>query len=464
MKPFPHVFKRLCLLTLGLAAASSAFGKTMLIANDRTPSSYAKTIDFTASLATPVIKAGKAQSAFLKVGLTGFDLPARGDRPAANVAIVIDKSGSMSGERIERAKEAAIMAVNGLSPNDIVAIVAFDNTVEVVTPATKVADKAAITHAIKNIRVAGGTGLFAGVSKGAFEVRKFFDKTRVNRVILLSDGQANAGPSSPAELGQLGGMLAREGISVTTIGLGSDYNEDLMTQLAAFSDGNHAFVQNSSDLARIFKHEFGDVGSVVAQEVELTIRLKRGIRPIRILGREGEITDGVVRLRMNQLYSQQEKYVLLEVEVPAGKAGENLDLAAVDVSYLNMHSKNKDKLSRAVAVSFSESSDTVAKAVDKKVMVSAVQQVANEVNKEALKMRDSGKFEEAKKLNESNAAYLADQAVSLGSAAAPVPALKAQESSTLDFNGYLRGATGENDGTARKKMKEDQFKLEKQQR
>lgn len=436
-------------LTIGLLVAHGA---------------QAKTIDFSASLATPVVQAGKAQTAFLKVALTGFELASQGDRPLANVAIVIDKSGSMSGERIERAKEAAAMAVNGLGSNDIVAILAFDNTVDVVVPATKVSDKARITQAINNIRVAGGTGLFAGVSKGAAEVHKFFDKSRVNRVILLSDGQANIGPSSPAELGQLGAMLARQGISVTTIGLGTDYNEDLMTQLAANSDGNHAFVENSRDLVRIFKREFGDVGSVVAQEVELTIRLKHGIRPVRILGREGEITDGVVRLRMNQLYSQQEKYVVLEVEVPAGNAGDHMDLAAVDVSYLNMHSKNKDSLSRAVAVSFSASSEAVAKATDKKVMESAVQQVSNEMSKEALRLHDSGKVEEAKQLMKANTGYLADKAVSLGSAAAPAPALAAMEAESRRQAYTLDSKDDAERNVSRKKMKEDQFRLEKQQR
>lgn len=453
MKAFLPVLPRwrhlLQVLTAGLLAAHGV---------------QAKTIDFSASLATPVVQAGKAQTAFLKVALTGFELASQGDRPLANVAIVIDKSGSMSGERIERAKEAATMAVNGLGSNDIVAILAFDNTVDVVVPATKVSDKSRIAQAIANIRVAGGTGLFAGVSKGAAEVHKFLDKTRVNRVILLSDGQANIGPSSPAELGQLGAMLARQGISVTTIGLGTDYNEDLMTQLAANSDGNHAFVENSRDLARIFQREFGDVGSVVAQEVELTIRLKHGIRPLRILGREGEITDGVVRLRMNQLYSQQEKYVVLEVEVPAGKAGAQIDLAAVDVSYLNMHSKSKDNLSRTVAVSFSASTEAVAKATDKKVMESAVQQVSNEMSKEALRLRDSGKVDEAKQVMKANTSYLADKAVSLGSASAPAPALAAMEAESRSQATKLDSKDNAEWNVSRKKMKEDQFKLEKQQR
>ena len=420
----------------------------------------AATIGFNVSLATPVIKAGKTQTAFLKVGMTGFVLPAQGDRPAANVALVIDKSGSMAGDRIARAKQAATLAVHSLGANDIISVIAFDNTVEVVIPATKVTDRALITGAIQGIQAAGGTGLFAGVSKGAAEVRKFLDKNRVNRVILLSDGLANVGPSSPAELGQLGAALGRQGISVTTIGLGTAYNEDLMTQLAGFSDGNHAFVENARDLDRIFQREFGDVASVVAQEVELTIRMKHGIRPLRILGREGQIADDVVRLRMNQLYSQQEKYVVVEVEVPAGKAGERLDLASMDVTYLNMQSRNQDRLSRSVAVSFSESDEAVAKATDKKAMVSAVEQVANTLNKQALELRDQGKVEEAKKLMDKNASYLSSSRQVLGTDG---ESLRPMEADTRKQAGSI-GASGESWNVQRKSMREFQYKIDNQQK
>jgi len=449
MKTIANRLRQLLLVSLGLVASLGT---------------QAKSIDFEAKLATPVVQAGRAQTAFLKVALTGFELQALGERAPVNVAIVIDKSGSMAGERLERAQEAAVMAVNTLQSNDIVAIIAFDNTVEVVTPATKVSDKRRIARAIQSIRSGGSTGLFAGVSKGAFEVRKFLDKNQVNRVILLSDGQANIGPSSPTELGQLGVMLARQGISVTTIGLGADYNEDLMTQLAAYSDGNHAFVENSRDLARIFEREFGDVGSVVAQEVELTIRLKHGMRPVRILGREAEITDGVVRLRMNQLYSQQEKYVVLEVALPAGKAGQNMDLADVDVSYLNMLSKSTERMNRAVNVGFSDSAEVVAKATDKKAMVSAVQQVANEKSKDALRLRDAGKLLEAKQLMQDNTNYLKEQSVNLGSMAAPAPALQQMEVNSRAQTETIDSQDSAQWKISRKALKADQYKVEKQQK
>jgi Ca-activated chloride channel family protein len=228
----------------------------------------------------PYLSADKTQTAYLRVALTGFGLvPERWNRSPVNVAIVIDKSGSMSGEKIEKAKDAAIMAVRRLSSNDIVSVVTYDSTVNVVVPATRVSDKHNIVRMIQRIRAGGTTALFGGVSKGAREVRKFIGPERVNRIILLSDGLANVGPSSPAELGSLGASLAKEGISVTTIGLGLHYNEDLMTMLAYKSDGNHYFAEHAAELAEIFDSEFGQVLSVVAQDIDIKIQCATAFDP-----------------------------------------------------------------------------------------------------------------------------------------------------------------------------------------
>src|SRR5262249_32047712 len=150
-----------------------------------------------------------------------------------------------AGEKINKANEASRMVLDRLDSNDILSVVAYDDTAEVLVPATRVFDKEAIRRRIAAIVPQGSTALFAGVSKGIEEVRKFRDAAHVNRVVLLSDGQANVGPSSPNELGRLGAATAKEGISITTIGLGLGYNEDLMTQLAMRSDGNHGFAESA---------------------------------------------------------------------------------------------------------------------------------------------------------------------------------------------------------------------------
>jgi Ca-activated chloride channel family protein len=316
----------------------------------------------------------------------------------------------MTGDKLRKAKDAAIASIDRLGPNDIVSVIAYDDTVEVLVPATKISDRRTLRTAIERLSAGGNTALFAGVSKGAAEARKFLDRQRVNRIILLSDGQANVGPSSPADLGNLGASLIKEGISVTTLGLGLGYNEDLMTQLARKSDGNHYFIENSADLARRFGYEFDDVLSVVAQEVTVRVTCAEGVRPIRVLGREADITGQTVTTYLNQVYGDQAKYVLLEVEVPAGRAGTERSIASVNVAYVNMASRTPGRIARAVSARFTDSASLVDTATNPSVMASAIEQIAVERNKVAVTLRDQGKIEEARRALLDNAAFLNENA------------------------------------------------------
>ncbi|MBI3735658.1 VWA domain-containing protein [Candidatus Sumerlaeota bacterium] len=140
-------------------------------------------VNLEVATANSVLLADKKQTTYLKVGLRALAEDIGKSRPLINAAIVLDKSGSMNGEKIERAKEAAQTYINGLHSNDIVSVITYDTNVCVLVPATKVSDKDQIFAAINRIRADGGTALFAGVSKGAAEVRKFLGKERVNRVV-----------------------------------------------------------------------------------------------------------------------------------------------------------------------------------------------------------------------------------------------------------------------------------------
>lgn len=372
-------------------------------------------IDLKAAVSKPILPAGQKHLTHLKVGLTGFEMQREKARVPVNLTIVLDRSGSMSGEKIAQAREAACLAVRSLAPTDIVSIVTFEGGVEILVPATKASDQASICKKIEGIVPGGGTALFAGVSKGAEEMRKFLSKESVNRVILLSDGQANVGPASPGELAELGSSLIKEGISVTTIGLGSGYNEDLMTRLAEKSDGRHAFVESPKQLAQIFQDEIGNVNAVVAQKIRINILCDPGVKPVRVIGREATIAGQKVTLDLNQIYSKEEKYLILEMEVPEGSVGLTRDLARVEVSYDNLSTHEPEKLTNTVAVRFSNNAEEIEKAVNKDVMVAAVTQIAVFNNGLAIELRDQGKIEEAKKTLLSNYAWTAENAGKLNS-------------------------------------------------
>ncbi|MGZ0166329.1 MAG: vWA domain-containing protein [Planctomycetales bacterium] len=375
----------------------------------------ASQVALSVAMSNPVLKSDQKQTAFLKVGLEGFRMPVTSKRVAVNVALVLDKSGSMNGRKIEEAKQAAIQAIRRLDANDIVSVVVYDSTVEVLVPATKLTDKDSVCKKIAQIQPGGRTALFAGVSKAAAELRKFIDRERVNRIVLLSDGLANIGPSAPSELGSLGASLKKENISVTAMGLGLDYNEDLMVQLAGNSGGNHVFIEDAAQIAAYFTKEFNTVLSVVAQEVAITIEVAKGVRPVRVFGNQAEINGQKVVATLTQLYSQQEKFLVLEVDVPASPEGKSRDIAKVSVAYDNMLTRRPDQLVGKASVNFSSSDQVIAASVNADVLEAGVLLFANERNKAATILRDKGDIKAARRLLIQNADYLKKYAADLGS-------------------------------------------------
>jgi len=362
------------------------------------------------SLDTPVVLAGGRPTAYLRVALKGAEPEPSGPHTPVNLALVLDRSGSMSGEKLAEAKRAAIMAVGRLRADDIVSVVTYDSTVRVLVPATKVGDPAAITELLQGVQAGSSTALFAGVSKGARELRKFLAAQRVNRVLLLSDGLANVGPSSPGELAELGASLAKEGIAVTTVGLGLDYNEELMTRLAEHSDGNHYFAERATDLAQAFERELGEVMSVVALDLEVAIELPQGVRPLRVLGRDAEIRGQHIVGRLNQMYARQTKYFLIQVELPAGRAGHEQAVAEVRASYVAGRGGVRGLAQGQAKARYAAETRAVDAGRNVKVAASVARQVATEQNQTAMKLRDDGKVDEAKALLLSNAQYLRENA------------------------------------------------------
>ena len=357
-----------------------------------------------ARLAQSVMKDGVAAKNYLRVSLSGCRPEPERSRTPVNVAFVIDRSGSMQGLRIAQAREAAIMAVNRLKPSDIASVVIFDHSVDVLVPAQPVTNPDVFAELIRRVNVRGNTAIYSGVLAGAAEVRKFRQPSRLNRVVLLSDGQANVGPSRAPEFAVLGRSLLAEGISVSTIGLGLGYNEDLMLELARSSDGNHAFALEPADLVAIFNREFSDVLASCAQTVAIDIELKPGVRAVKALSRDGTLAGSKAQFRLNQVYANTEHYVLIEVELDKelALAGER-ELGTVKVAYTAAPSGFRKALATPVRARFTGSEEEIKAGADSKVAEAVLEQVVLERSRLAVDLRDKGKFDEAQSLLKQNA-------------------------------------------------------------
>ncbi len=364
---------------------------------------------------TGVIVAGPGREAMIRIAIDAEKI-ADAPRTGVNLAIALDRSGSMGGGKIEDAKRAAITALKMLDDDDWFSLVVYDGAAQVLIPATRVGDRIAryspdssrrafdsardvIIDAIGRIRPGGSTALFAGVSLAVSELEKAeCPEGFVRRVVLLSDGQANVGPSTPADLGRLGAGLVKEGISVSTVGVGVDYNEDLMTALAQNSDGNFYYVEESSDLPFIFEQELSGALRVAARSVKLRIECPRGVRPVGILGHEARIDGNTVEIDFNQIYSGHRKVLVLQVEAADAKEGASLALADVKLQYVD-NAQTVQKLSGGtVTVAVSRDAAEVRKSLNREASADIALQRSAVQRSEALAKIDAGDAEGGQKL------------------------------------------------------------------
>ncbi len=449
-----------------IAAIAGTLGfMAFLPAQSMVASAQTSAIELDAELGQSVLLLDKLGKVYLRLSLKGMPIATRKERSPVNVAIVLDRSGSMKGDRIASAKAAGKVALERLSEQDIVSLVAYNHEVEVLQPAAPLGNSKSLTRKIDSLMADGRTALHAGVVSGAAEVKRNLNETRVNRVILLSDGMANVGPSSPRELAELGRKLGAEGISVSTIGLGLDYNEDLMQRLAAASDGNHAFVENPKDLAGIFAAEFGDALSVTAKDIEIIIECHAGFKPARVLGREAQIEGNRIRLKLNQLQSANERYFVVELDTTeVGKPGE-ADVANVTVDYLDLSAGSRRQATAKASAHYSASKEEAERSINKAVMSQISTQVATETSEKAVELRDKGDVDGARKMLEGNAEYLKNAREIYGAgkdAASPSAVKELQElekkqsdaASNLDAQAWDK---------TRKSMRYDQHKSKVQQ-
>jgi Ca-activated chloride channel family protein len=347
------------------------------------------------SLDRDILPAGRQETAIIKVALNVPEIPYETERPPVNLTLVLDRSGSMAGDKIAKAREAALTALRMLGPQDLFSLVIYDHNVQTLISPQSAANSEWIAAQIRRIGAGGNTALFGAVSQGAAEVRKNLKRSFVHRVILLSDGLANVGPSSPSDLARLGAALLKEGISVTTVGIGHGFNEDLMTQLADRSDGNHYFVESSIDLPRIFAAELGDVLSVAARRINIELETPAGVRPLRIIGREGRIFGNRVETHLNQLYGGQEKYILLEVQVNPGQPDQLQKIADARISYENALTNLQESTVALAQIRFSPNPEEVLQSANKPVLKAVVENEIAASRERALDLYNAGRKDDA---------------------------------------------------------------------
>jgi Ca-activated chloride channel family protein len=362
-------------------------------------------------------------------------------RAPMNLSIVLDRSGSMEGAKLEKARQAAAMAVDKLGDDDFFSLVIYDTETDLIIPPERVGGRdhrEELKARIHRIQAGGSTALHAGVVLGAKQVRRFFEKERVNRVILLSDGLANVGPSKTSDLSRLGRELRNEGISVSTVGLGDDYNEDLMTALAEASNANYYYVKDAEKLPGIFAQELGAARSLLARSIVIRIEAPDGVRLKEIIGRPDiECHDRVAEIKMPELFGSEKRRFLVRAVVESKNADE-IEATAVELNYTTLAGGNAPAQRLSAKIAFTDDEKKAESSVRSEV-AREHSVVQNRVAKEtAVKLADEGKAKDAAELLRSQAAKNASAPAQMQVPGVAEENKKLEDAATeMDTNGQL---------------------------
>ncbi|MBA2661983.1 MAG: VWA domain-containing protein [Bradymonadaceae bacterium] len=236
-------------------------------------------------------------------------------RAPMNISLVIDRSQSMQGERFEQAKAASKRLVEMLDERDRLSIVSYgtDVTLEVPSMIVNPANRAKILAVVAGLQVNGWTNLSGGYQMGLAQVAAHKNGETINRVILMSDGHANQGVTSADGLAQLARAGLETGVSLSTMGFGLDYNEDLMTRMAIDGAGNYYFVEKDEALAAIFAQEVSGLSSTVARNARVIIDLARGVELLGLHGFTYRTKANSITVPLAEFHARQGKDILLKL-------------------------------------------------------------------------------------------------------------------------------------------------------
>jgi Ca-activated chloride channel family protein len=247
-------------------------------------------------------------------------------RPPLSLAVVIDRSGSMGGTPIQNAKRAAAELVDQLRPEDAFAIVTYSSTDELVMPIGRASDaaKQAAHAAIDKIFDDGGTCISCGLTRGAAELARSPVAGGLHRMVLISDGQANEGIWDRDELAQLASDTAARGVSISSVGVGLDFDEVTMIRLAEVGHGHYYFVEDTAKLAAMFAAELGGLADTVATDVRLVVDPARGTSIDSAYGYPltyGEGREASATIPIADLRAGETRKVVLHVHVQPAASG-----------------------------------------------------------------------------------------------------------------------------------------------
>jgi Ca-activated chloride channel family protein len=342
-------------------------------------------LTMTAGLDHPAVLAGASQERLLVITVRGNEGVGEVDRPV-NVAVVLDRSGSMAGKgKMEYAKQAARELIEGLDSDDTFSFVTFSDRANLVLPSQRVGDGQALIRAIEGVYEGGGTNLYAGLEQGISQVRSAASDEAVNRVVVLSDGKANVGVTQSGSIAELATRYADQGVRVSTIGLGLDYNEDLLAEMADRGGGSYHFVSDPDVLTQVFRDELHQMSSVAGSGVSLDVDLP-GAELVEVYGYDEQRIDEGFRVWLGDVYGGQTRRIVARVRIKGTSEGDLLRAGRVELSESGQRTLDPIE----VQASVTGNQRTIEKTVNRELAILGNEAAAGELVQQAAQAYSSG--------------------------------------------------------------------------
>jgi len=308
--------------------------------------------------------------------------------PDLNLSLVLDRSGSMEGEKMVRAREAAMFCVDQMLPADRLSVVTFDDRIEVLFPSEPVTNKQAMKDLIARVTARGSTALHEAWLRGGLTVSERMLDQGINRVVLITDGLANVGVTNTDEIVTQAMGLYQRGVSTSTIGIGADFNEDLLMPMAQSGGGNAWHVVEPDDMQHIFQTELEGLIAQYAHTVSLSLIPADGVRIVDVLN-DFELTE-TGRYRLPNLQAGSPLDIVAQLKVGAEEAGTQMRLLDLRLGFTPQDAKQAEVLKQAHTIEFASQVEN--SPVNDEV-IKVVQFLMNaRARNEAMKRMDAGDY------------------------------------------------------------------------
>ncbi|MFZ4816273.1 MAG: VWA domain-containing protein [Phototrophicaceae bacterium] len=349
-----------------------------------------------------VVTVASEQKLYLLARLIAGPAPDSGQRRPLNLSLVIDRSGSMAGSKIDYTRQAAQMLVQNMSSNDTLSVVLYNENVETLLPPQQVQHKDLINQRIKQIKAGGTTNLSGGWLEGVKWVAEQLQPEVVNRVILMSDGLTNRGITSPEKLIELARQKREGGVTTTTMGLGEDFNEDLLISMADAGGGAFYFIESPEVTPGIFQEELKGLLSLVGQNLSIQVIPTNDVTTVRQLNNyPSEVKGAGTLFRLGDVFGEEIKSLMLELHIPALQSIGQVEIAKLRFEYDEILAEERGTehrtLELAVMVNVKSAAELPAGVAqqNKEVTRSVLLLSAAEARRQAIRMADGGQYNEA---------------------------------------------------------------------